>query len=107
MLLLYKQYLHTADLQLIDVYKNICNEVGSDPILFTDQYHVTTDIAIFHTLFLTKIVKSNDIVIVSSKKDNDIISSLNIQNINNIIIDISKPIDSIILQIQGIINGKV
>lgn len=104
MLPLYKQYIYKEDLAFIDLYKQLCKDLNEDPILFADQYHAVPDMAVFHSLYVNKVLKSSDIILVSSKKDSDIILSFNIPNIQIITIDPTQCRETIVLQIKGKLN---
>jgi hypothetical protein len=100
MLPLYKQYIYKEDLPLIDLYKQLCKALNENPILFVDQYHAVLDISIFHSIYVSKALKPQDIILVSSKEDADIILSFDILDIKIITIDQTQTIEKIISQIK-------
>lgn len=111
MLLLYKQYLEINDEPLVSLYKAVSYKLNQQPIICLDNtlvyFDTLSDVAIFHTLYLTRIQKSKLLCIVISEHDKNILNTISIPNHNIIMIDQTKSIDSIISYIKESYNDKL
>jgi len=104
MLALYKQYLQSSDINIIEHYNNICSVLNKQPIIFTDKIlSIIPNISfvpVFNTLYLTKIHTNKLIIITNNEYDKHILYNIGIHN--NIIIANSLNINDTISQIRSI-----
>lgn len=106
MLILYKQALLDADLDIIQKYIEACLDCNQEPIIFTDINGVTSEInhlSVFHTFYITKIFNDILLVVVQNETDYNIICNLGIKAKNIIIYD-TNDIRSITSHYQELIN---
>lgn len=108
---LYKQYLtQNSDIQLINIYSQICNTFNKPPVIFTDKCLIISDllstIAIFHTLYITKI-HGNNIILATSIEDVEILKSIGISQANIVLVKDINNIKDIISQIEELENAKL
>jgi len=108
---LYKQYLtQESDIKLINAYSRICTTLNKSPVIFTDSCLIASDllstIAIFHTLYITK-VHRNNIILTTSIRDLNILESLGIPKENNILVKDIENIQDILSQIEELENVKL
>jgi hypothetical protein len=110
MLALYKQYIKPEDIKLVSEYIKVCNSVGTEPIIFADKILIAPDsfknVAVFHTLYITKIYDQHTAYIVNDPKDKDILTTLALPADHNIfIIKDDMTTTQIIAHIKGCLHG--
>jgi hypothetical protein len=110
MLALYKQYIKPEDIKLVSEYIKVCHSVSIEPIIFTDKILIAPDsfknVAVFHTLYLTKIYDQHTAYIVNDLKDKNILTTLALPADHNIfIIKDDMTTTQIIAHIKGYLHG--
>lgn len=108
---LYKQYLtQDSDIKLINAYSQICDTLNKSPAIFTDSCLIISDllntIAIFHTLYITKIHKNN-IILTTSSEDLKILESMGVSKENAILVKDIENTQEVISQIKELENAKL
>lgn len=108
---LYKQYLtQDFDIKLINKYSQICSTLNKAPVIFTDKCLIISDllstIAIFHTLYITKIY-DNNLILVTSIEDFKILESIGVSKQKIILAKDINNIKDIISQIEELENAKL
>jgi|APGre2960657373_1045057.scaffolds.fasta_scaffold01681_5 hypothetical protein len=111
MLALYKQYLTIEDKELVHTYEGVCKILYKQPIIFTDNLLAGIDeiknIALFHTIYSTKINLSKLVYVVISEYDRKILNSILIPNNHIFILNIKSNITDTASQIKELFHEKL